>query len=65
MAVNFAALGVGDKIGIGLGVGSLVTGLIGAGSKANTENNNINLKIWKCHTCIALDASGNSFLKKI
>ena len=37
MAVNFAALGVGDKIGIGLGVSSLVTGLIGAGSQANTE----------------------------
>ena len=37
MAVNFAALGVGDKIGIGLGVSSLLTGLVGAGSKANTE----------------------------
>ena len=37
MAVNFAALGVGDKIGIGLGVSSLLTGLVEAGSKANTE----------------------------
>ena len=37
MAVNFAALGVGDKIGIGLGVSSLLTGLVGRGSKANTE----------------------------
>ena len=37
MALDWGALGVGDKIGIGLGVSSLVTGLIGAGSQANTE----------------------------
>ena len=37
MALDFGALGLGDKIGIGLGVSSLVTGLIGDYSKANTE----------------------------
>ena len=37
MALDWGALGVGDKIGIGLGVSSLVTGVIGAGSQANTE----------------------------
>ena len=37
MALNFGALGVGDKLGLGLGVSSMLTGIIGAGSKANTE----------------------------
>ena len=37
MGLDFGALGLGDKIGIGLGVSSLVTGLIGDYSKANTE----------------------------
>ena len=37
MALDWGALGLGDKIGIGLGVSSLVTGLIGDQSKANTE----------------------------
>lgn len=37
MALDWGALGVGDKLGIGLGVSSLLTGLIGAGSQANTE----------------------------
>ena len=37
MAVNFAALGVGDKLGLGLGISSMLTGMIGASSKANTE----------------------------
>ena len=37
MALNWGALGVGDKLGLGLGVSSMLTGMIGAGSKANTE----------------------------
>ena len=37
MALDWGALGVGDKLGIGLGVSSLVTGLLGDQSKANTE----------------------------
>jgi len=37
MGLDFGALGLGDKLGLGLGVSSLVTGLIGAGSQANTE----------------------------
>ena len=37
MGLDFGALGLGDKIGIGLGVSSLVTGLIGDYSQANTE----------------------------
>ena len=37
MGLDFGALGLGDKIGIGLGVSSLVTGLIGDQSAANTE----------------------------
>ena len=37
MALDFGALGLGDKLGIGFGVSSLVTGLIGDYSKANTE----------------------------
>lgn len=37
MALNFGALGVGDKLGLGLGVSSMLTGMIGASSKANTE----------------------------
>jgi len=37
MALNFGALGVGDKLGLGLGISSMLTGIIGAGSQANTE----------------------------
>jgi len=37
MGLDFGALGIGDKLGIGFGVGSLVTGLIGDQSRANTE----------------------------
>jgi len=37
MGLDFGALGIGDKLGIGLGVSSLVTGLIGNQSAANTE----------------------------
>jgi len=37
MALDWGALGLGDKIGIGLGASSLITGLIGDQSKANTE----------------------------
>lgn len=37
MALDWGALGLGDKLGIGLGVSSMLTGIIGAGSQANTE----------------------------
>lgn len=37
MALDFGALGLGDKLGIGFGVSSMLTGIIGAGSQANTE----------------------------
>ena len=40
MGLDFGALGLGDKIGIGVGVSSLVTGLIGDYSRANTERYN-------------------------
>ena len=37
MALNWGALGVGDKIGLGLGVSSLLTGLVGDKARANAE----------------------------
>ena len=37
MALDWGALGVGDKLGLGLGVSSMLTGIIGAGAQANTE----------------------------
>ena len=36
MGLDFGALGLGDKLGIGFGVSSLITGLIGDQSKADT-----------------------------
>ena len=37
MALDWGALGLGDKLGLGLGISSMLTGIIGAGSQANTE----------------------------
>ena len=37
MALNFGALGLGDKLGLGLGISSMLTGFIGDASAANTE----------------------------
>ena len=37
MALDWGALGLGDKIGLGLGASSLLTGLVGDKAKANTR----------------------------